>query len=269
MTTDTLETIATVDATVKDEDQPQPETQTEIKPVETEAKAEPEAKAEDKVEQEIEKETHDIRRMKKFMRRAAEAEAKYEALQAQLQPQTPVDNTPKREQYPDDQSYLAAMVQHEVSKVVPVLHQQIQQAQIAEQAKASIAEVRRLHEDYDTVMEDANSIAIPPAAAEALRSSPMLEHLRYHLATHPEVIDRLYNLPPVRVASEIGKLEAEIERGLTTAKAPVERKVSNARPPITPVKLQGDSGKVDESKLSDQEWFKRDMARRINATKGR
>ena len=206
-------------------------------------------------------ENHDIRRMKKFIQRAAVAEAEANALRAQLQGQSQQTQTQglSRDQFGSEEAYLSAVVQQEVAKAVPALTQQLQQQAQLAKSKEAVAEIRKVHDDYDDVMQDALDIPVTPALTEALLASPMIEHLKYYLAKNPDKVEALSQMTPMRVAAEVGRLEAQLEN----QSKPAQRPVSKAKAPITPVKVQGASGRVDESKLSDQDWFKLDLQRRM------
>jgi hypothetical protein len=247
--------------------QPEPVTEAQPEPVDNAETipAEPTAKTEstaEEFEQAEKQENHDIRRMKKFIQRAAVAEAEAAALRAQIQGSGQQAQAPgplQREQFGSEEAYLSAMVQQEVAKAVPALTQQLQMQQQASKSKEAIQEIRAQHDDYDEVMSDALNIPVTQALQEALLSSPMLEQLKYHLAKNPDKVEELASMSPTRVAAEIGRLEAKLEN----QSKPAPRPVSKAKAPITPVKVQGASGRVDESKLSDQDWFKLDLQRRM------
>jgi hypothetical protein len=214
-------------------------------------------------DQEKKDETHDVRRMKKFMREAAMAKAElaaYKEAKEAFKPQ-PQNLPPDRSQFKTDAEYLAAAVQFEVKKQLPILQQQTQPVQ------ASVDEVKKTFPDYDEVMLDAESVTIPDVTVNAVLGSPIRDHLRYYLVKHPEKAEGLYKMSPERALAEIGKIEAHLETVITPKKETV--RVSSARAPITPVKLQGSTGKVDENKLSDQDWFRLEQKRQMEKNKKR
>lgn len=240
------------------EAQPEPVDNAETIPAEPTATTESTTEELDKAEKQ---ENHDIRRMKKFIQRAAVAEAEAAALRAQLQGGGQQAQAPglSREQFESEGAYLSAVVQQEVAKAVPALQQQLQQQAQLAKSKEAITEIRKTYADYDETMQDALDIPVTPALTEALLASPMIEHLKYYLAKNPDKVEALSNMTPMRVAAEVGRLEAQLEN----QSKPAPKLVSKAKAPITPVKVQGASGRVDESKLSDQEWFKLDLQRRM------
>ena len=253
------ETLTLQQAEPVTEAQPEPVDNAETIPAEDTPQTESTTEELDKAEKQ---ENHDIRRMKKFMQRAAVAEAEATALRAQLQSQGSSQTQTQglsRDQFGSEEAYLSAVVQQEVAKAVPALTQQLQQQAQLSKSKEAVAEIRKLHDDYDVTMEDALDIPVTPALTEALLASPMIEHLKYYLAKNPDKVEALSQMTPMRVAAEVGRLEAQLEN----QSKPAQRPVSKAKAPITPVKVQGASGRVDESKLSDQDWFKLDLQRRM------
>ena len=111
---------------------------------------------------------------------------------------------------------------------------------------------------------------IPDSVVPTVTQSPVFEHLRYYLTKHPDEAKALYTMSPARAAATVGKIEAKIESEIDNTKAkPAEVKVSKAPAPITPIKVQGSSGKIDENKLSDQDWFKLERQRTMDKNKKR
>lgn len=212
------------------------------------------------------KENHDTRRMEKFYKRAIIAETKAQMLEAQLA-QKPVtqEQPPQRSQFQNDASYLQAAVQFEVKKQIPILQQHVQQPV----NEANLDEVKKIYPDYDDVMLDADSVQIPDEAYKAAAQSPYRQHVAYYFAKNPEKAAALYKMSPARASAEIGKIEASIEAKIAASKTPASVPVSKAKPPISPVKTQGSTGKIDENRLSDAEWFKLDMQRRIEKSRKR
>jgi len=256
-------------ATVTQEQAPQQaQAQTETQPVEQkpqETAAETQATQQQETQEEQKPENHDIRRMKTFMRRAFEAEAKAEVLENQMrtmqQPPAQAGNVaPIRDQFGSDLEYFEAARAYDRA----VLQQQIQQAAVQQpQAEVTIekreAELIREKPDYEDVVETAkyevknfkqlynfSPIATSPHSADII----------YELAKKPDVADRIINkVPYERAAYEIGKLEAEIVARKTAGKPATT--VSKAPAPIKPLASGGASGatNVSPDKLNDREWW--------------
>ena len=130
-------------------------------------------------------------------------------------------------------------------------------------------DVKKQYADYDEVMEEADEVTIPDAVVPTVTQSPVFEHLKYYLTKHADEAKALYSMAPARAAAAIGKIEAKIEAELSAKKTPETVKVSKAPAPITPVKVQGASGKIDENKLSDSEWFQLERQRTMERNKKR
>ena len=136
-------------------------------------------------------ENHDVRRMKSFMRRAAEAEAKALALETvvkgmgQIQPQ---NQEPQRANFNSDIEYYQAVRAFDNRRFDERLQQgkveAIQQAQRQFFAQ-KVAEAKKELPDYDEVIAD-TSAQFGPEVQEAIASSPIAGHLAYELAKDPD-----------------------------------------------------------------------------------
>ena len=169
---------------------------------------------------------------------------------------------PDRSQFPDDASFIEALTDYKVATRVPeIVAQHVKQttASVAEQQFTTReAQYKAQVADYDDVIADAADVPISQPVAEAILSSDNGPAIRYYLATHQDEVGKLNGLSPTLAGIQLGKIEARL-----TAETNGDRKVSQAKPPITPVKIAGASGRVDESKLSDQDWFRLERKRML------
>ena len=227
---------------------------------ETPAVPEPETKPE-----EPKRENHDVRRLKKFMDKAAQLEAENLALKKQFQvipggrdegdsePQAP-----KREHFADDDSFIQAKIDYGIARAIPKIQDHISKNSARSSAEVSFqqreAEVRKQHPDYDEVVADAVDVRVPPIVVDAILTSDFGPDLRYYLAQNPEKAARLNSLPPASAARELGRIEAEIVSSKPAA--PVV-KVSKAPPPIRPVVGNGVMVETDLEKIPMDEYMKR------------
>lgn len=108
-----------------------------------------------------------------------------------------------------------------------------------EEARSSIA-------DYDTVV-GSSELPIAAHVADALMDSERGPELAYHMATHPEVVDRLNKMSPLKAALELGKLETSIS-------APVAKPASKAPPPVSPLRSSASSVPTDLAKASMDDY---------------
>jgi hypothetical protein len=231
---------------------------TETKPdVVDQQQTETEQKPEVKPEGEEHKPARFQKRIDRLTREKYELRGRVETLEKMVQPQQqPQDLTPKREQFADDAAYLSAMIQHEVKKAMPVQQQ-------PQPPVVNVDEVRKTFDDYDEVMEDADNVSIPRAAADAVIASPLSGHLQYYLTKNPDKANALFSMSPIAAIREVGRIEAIIESDIEAKKKQQPKPITKAKPPIEPVERSGDSGKIDPSKLSDKEWMKMEQAKLI------
>lgn len=103
--------------------------------------------------------------------------------------------------------------------------------------------------DYDQVLGGAD-VQVVRHVADVLLESDQGPALAYHLAKHPEIVQRLNGLSPVAAAREIGRLEA----GLSAQASPAPAKLSNAPPPAGHLKTVAPATQRDPSNMSMDEY---------------
>lgn len=137
--------------------------------------------------------------------------------------------------------------------------------------------------DFEDVVINNRDITIDYEVVKQAVESEASTDVLYYLGKHPDEAARLSALRdnPTAIARELAKVEARIEAGVIdlTPKPPAETpdkgkdddtppatppsppKATQAPPPITPPKGGGGAEPVDDSKLSDEEWYRREKAR--------
>lgn len=103
------------------------------------------------------------------------------------------------------------------------------------------------YSDFEEVVQDALE-AMPPApeALKELVKLPNAEDVFYHLAQHPDELDKITALTPMGQALEFGKISARL-----AAKASVAKTVTNAKP--SPQQPRGATGKFTSDGDSNYE----------------
>jgi hypothetical protein len=138
-------------------------------------------------------------------------------------------------------------------------------ARVKAEFSARIAKVMKEVPDYAEVVE-ASDADVPPHVAQHIVESDVGPLLGYHLAKHPEELDRIRKLSPIRAIAELGKLEVKLEKkadepAKAAATPPVE--VSKAPAPIQP--LDSSASTVvhkDPAKMTFQELREWDRQQR-------
>jgi hypothetical protein len=125
-----------------------------------------------------------------------------------------------------------------------------------DQAKARVAETIKRHPDFQEVVS-ASDVRTHNAVLEYLTSSEQIGEVTYYLATHPEFVERINKLHPLKAIAEIGKLELTFEPKAevkTDAEPQRAQKTGGAPAPITPISGQGNAiVQTDPSKMSYKE----------------
>lgn len=105
--------------------------------------------------------------------------------------------------------------------------------------------------DYAERMEEASDMMLNDATVEAIKESDIGPKIAYHLATHPEEAEKLFNLSHSATLRAIGRIEAKIEAEGS------KKQISGAPKPIKPLSGSGsgaNSGPNDSQ--STEEWLK-------------
>ncbi len=181
------------------------------------------------------------RRLDKAYRKAADAQARADLLEKQLNEARqvtapkPVEGEPKLADFDyDPEKYAAAKADFatkQKEKELSTKQQQEAQQQYRKKLIASYEEkvVRAdsKYDDYDTVVGE-----LQPNSpfVVAIMDAENSEDVAYYLGKHPKEAEKIAALPPYSQIREIGKLEAKL---LAEAKKPIAP--SKAPAPITPV----------------------------------
>ena len=115
--------------------------------------------------------------------------------------------------------------------------------------------IRAEHDDYDDII---NAPIFTPTMKDILFASDNGPELAYYLGLNRNIADKIAKLPVNLQIYELGKLETQY---MLQKK---QRKSSSAPAPISPLGATGETTKIDESKLSDDEWYKLEKKRRID-----
>ena len=167
----------------------------------------------------------------------------------------------------DPLAYLQALSDYRAEqKVKPVMDtvRQLLEAQQAMERQAVMASVQQRenqyaqqHPGYHDALAVAQSHPLfeTPLAAEIV-ADPDGPAIAHYLGDNPEEMDRLVRLPPARQLRELGRIAAIATQ---SAPKPAATRVSNAPPPIKPVRSAGrtDSGYLGRSDLNTRDWLAR------------
>lgn len=163
---------------------------------------------------------------------------------------------PKRDQFANDEDWVEAVADWKLTKREQAINQQRAQEQaqtLTEKTESFYAEAAKT-EGFDR--DEFDALPLTPHIAQALIDSSSPAKLMVYMAAHPEEVEKIAALNPVRQIKELDRLEAKL------ASAP---KVSNAPAPIKPI--GGNKGTVekDPSEMTDAEfakWRKAQIAQR-------
>jgi hypothetical protein len=191
------------------------------------AKSEPQSGAEESQQPEDEDEEHEPekpgrgssrqRKIDRLTRELEMAKAQLAVLQpkpAQTEPPKPAEppGKPKLENFKTLEEYQEALTdwkldQREAQRAAKSAEEATQTAWSSSENTA-----RAAHADYDEVVKSVKAPEGPGvlAARQAMLDEPLGAEILYHLATHPEELEAIAAMPPVRAVMAIGRLSAKL-----------------------------------------------------------
>lgn len=203
------------------------------------------------VKQRLEREQRKFERERDELRRLA--------LQGKDQPKAdaPKDPTakPTRESYADYEQYVEALAEWKADRKFEERETKRREDEAKSQAmneqqrlhKAHVEREAKVREKYPDYEEKALNpdLAISDAMAHAIMLSDNGADVAYYLGSHPDEAKRISELPPLKAAAEIGRIEAKL------ASEPPTVTPSKAPAPIKPVGASKAGAASDEPKDSD------------------
>mgnify|MGYP001239205959 FL=1 len=192
-----------------------------------------------------------------------------EAELAKLKSQIPSADKPKREDFEDDEEFLEALTDWKVESKLKT-HSEVVTKKIGEDAeKRAATEIEQeleeisekgqdKYEDYSTVVFD-KDLVLTQGMVETALLTDIAEDILYYLGKNPDISAAIGEMPALKAAKEIGKIEARL---VAEKKKPDEKKADPPAPakkltqtpePIDPVRSTGAIDK-DPSQMSAKEY---------------
>lgn len=208
------------------------------------------------------------RKARENEREAAYWRQRAESVEAQKSaPAAPVKPTPDK--FTDYNEYVEALADFKADEKVDAKFkahdEEASKRQILEKRASTWAEqvtaLKSTIPDYEEVMQ-ASEVSVSDHVKAAIEDSDKGAALVYHLATHPDIAERLNKLGELGAAREIGRIEASLTKPVSTelveetdeTPAPV-RKTTSAPPPAKPLS-SGRSTATDLAKLGMDDYVK-------------
>ena len=203
------------------------------------------------------------RRLDKAYRRAAEAEARANALDQrlkELQPAPKTTGAPRMEDFTEIKDFADATAKYAAEQAVKEHETKRQQEahatarrQLTEGWEAKVTKAEAKYDDFDEIVGD-----LKPDSpwSMALMGAENGADIAHYLGTHLKEAERIVSLDPLSQIREIGRLQAKLEAEPPKPKAP-----SQAPAPITPV--SGNAGAASDLPLPSDDmgtWMKKRQA---------
>ena len=221
--------------------------------VEAQAESEPEAEEEAEVTDKPKQNPKLEKRFSELTKRAKQAEAEKQALEARLQEleskvapqpiQEPdiLGEKPQASQFQDAFEYAEALAEWSAEKALVERDKQEQQRQIEAQRNEVIKSWSQKLEkakvelpDFDDMVAS-SQVQVRDEVRDAILESDVGPQILYHLASDDDLAQRISTMPVNKALKELGKLEVQFERKEAPAEKsePVAR--SKAPAPIKPL----------------------------------
>lgn len=168
-----------------------------------------------------------------------------------LKSAVPQGDRPKIEDFETEVDYLEALADWKFDQKMQAEREKDSREKATEDEKAAIAEIyqeldgkmekgRKKYDDFDELVLN-EDLKISESMVEAILLSDTPEDVLYYLGKHPNECADIAELPPLKIAHELGKIEAKINA------PPPKKKITSAPEPISPIKTTG----VTEKRLED------------------
>lgn len=162
-------------------------------------------------------------------------------LEAQVNPQaTPkaeVEGKPTQDQFETHAEWVEALTDWKVKNIVQAEKAKEQTEKVNQSWEQKKNAARAEIPDFDEVLADMETPA--PVVVAVMAESEHSAKIAYHLAQHPDELQKINKMSPAGAALAIGKIAAAIE-----APKP-EKKATQAPPPLVPVKAAAIAVKAD------------------------
>lgn len=205
--------------------------------------------------------------------RAAAAQRTADELKAKYEPPKtdPLGPEPKPDQFADINEYSLALkdwtkekVEHDRAQEETARKQREHSEKVAKDWRDRQTAARKELDDYDEKI-NGSTVSVADHVRDAIIESDVGPQILYHLATNPDVAEKLAKASPVSALREIGRLEAKLsEKPAKEAPKTSIAEISKAPPPITPLRGSGggDVPRLDNDNVyhGDYKQWKADRA---------
>jgi hypothetical protein len=169
---------------------------------------------------------------------------------------------PKPADFADYDKYVEALADHRASRKIAEWESANEQKRADEAQQSEMADLHSKLDagygkfaDFGEVAFDRTASHITPMVVEILKTCDTPADTLYYLAKNRVEGVAISRMTPIKAAREIAKIEAKLANGQVPSPAPpIQRKTTNAPPPINP--LSGGTGGIekDPSKMTQKEF---------------
>ena len=180
---------------------------------------------------------------------------------------------PDEDDFDDHDEYQEARLNHKVEEKLVQRQKDIALQEIRDQEEQSmnvraqvfaenLQEFKNMTPDFDEVVNSGN-IGLTTEMHDAIIGSLQGPGILYYLSQNPDLAVDMARMTPIEMARTMGKLEARLENN-TPRPSMIKKPITNAPPPVKPLRPGGSPPPVDPNKLPVDV----DIERRIKRLRG-
>lgn len=239
----------------KAEEEPKEQPEAKVEAEKDEAEEQEESKKPSRFQRRVERETKELRDEIKRLRQQLDGK------DAKKEPE-PKINAPQREDFKSDAEYDDALFDYryqmrrakeEAENAKKTLEAQLEAN--FNDYKASVADFREDHDDWDEVVND--KVRIPESVYYAIvdlgKDGPPVS---YHLGQHPEIVSELADMTPYRAAIEIGRLADKLKGGKKAESSVPPKPKPKLPEPVKPVSASATSSTLTSAEAAKARDFR-------------
>jgi len=171
--------------------------------------------------------------------------------------------TPNPDYFDSPEAYAEALAEKKAHELVQQREMQRQQSEVIEAYHEREEDARSKYDDFEQVAYNPR-LPVSEAMAQTIQASEIGPEIAYYLGSNPKEADRIFRMPVLMQAKEIGKIESKLSDN------PPIKKSTNAPPPINPVTSRSSGNPSYDTTdprsiktMSTSEWIEADRQRQI------
>lgn len=202
-------------------------------------------------------------------KRLAREQRKWERTQRKPEPTGTPAEVPSADYFETPEAYAEALAQQKAEQIIKQRDAERQQTEVLDAYHDREEDARTKYDDFESVAYNPK-LPISDVMAQTIQMSDVGPDIAYYLGSNPKEADRIFRLPALMQAKEIGKIESKLSDN------PPIKKSTSAPAPISPVTSKSAGGVTYDTTdprsiktMSTSEWIEADRQRMIRKMEAR